>query len=145
MVFNTNYRLTQVKSIAECSKGSILQYLWPSLSYHLTLTSWLSFVVSDCEFVTFLLVSWVRCGTWLYRFLIFAPLLTLSYFEWPFYAGVSVNIFVIDAVSLFIVWCCSHWVWGPVLGHFSRLSVVLGVLYSLAIILSRKRDLVALT
>ena len=32
-----------------------------------------------CEFVTFLLVSWVRCGTWLYRFLIFAPLLTLYY------------------------------------------------------------------
>ena len=30
-----------------------------------------------CEFVTFPLVSWVRCGTWLYRFLIFATLLTL--------------------------------------------------------------------
>ena len=29
-----------------------------------------------CEFVTFPLVFWVRCGTWLYRFLIFAPLLT---------------------------------------------------------------------
>ena len=27
------------------------------------LTSWLSFVVSNCEFVTLLLVSWVRCGT----------------------------------------------------------------------------------
>ena len=40
------------------------------------LTSWLSFVVSYCEFVTFPLVSWVRCVTWLYRFLIFAPLLT---------------------------------------------------------------------
>ena len=26
------------------------------------LTSWLSFVVSNCEFVTFPLVSWVRCG-----------------------------------------------------------------------------------
>ena len=41
------------------------------------LSSWLSFVVSNCEFVTFPLVSWVRCGTGLYRFLIFAPLLTL--------------------------------------------------------------------
>ena len=41
------------------------------------LTSWLSFVVSNCEFVTFPLVSWVRCGTSLYRFLIFAPLLSL--------------------------------------------------------------------
>ena len=27
------------------------------------LTSWLSFVVSDCEFGTFPLVSWVGCGT----------------------------------------------------------------------------------
>ena len=27
------------------------------------LTSWLSFVVHDCEFVTFPLESWVRCGT----------------------------------------------------------------------------------
>ena len=27
------------------------------------LTSWLSFVVSNCEIVTFPLVSWVRCGT----------------------------------------------------------------------------------
>ena len=34
-----------------------------------------------CEFVTFPLVSWVRCGTWLYRFLIFATLL-LSYVVW---------------------------------------------------------------
>ena len=42
------------------------------------LTSWLSFVVSNCEFVTFPLVSWVGCGTWLYRLLIFAPLLTLK-------------------------------------------------------------------
>ena len=44
------------------------------------LTSWLSFVVSYCEFVTFQLVSWVRCGTWFIRFLIFAPLLTLMGF-----------------------------------------------------------------
>ena len=27
------------------------------------LTSWLSFVMSDCEIVTFLLVCWARCGT----------------------------------------------------------------------------------
>ena len=32
--------------------------------------------MSNCKFVTFPLVSLVRCGTWLYRFLIFAPLLT---------------------------------------------------------------------
>ena len=46
------------------------------------LTSWLSFVVSNCEFVTFPLVSWVGCGTSLYRLLIFAPLLNLSMFEY---------------------------------------------------------------
>ena len=48
MVFKTNYRLMQVKSIAdlmqvksiaECSKGSILQYFRSSLSYHLSLRS----------------------------------------------------------------------------------------------------------
>ena len=27
------------------------------------LASWLSFVVSNCKFITFSLVSWVRCGT----------------------------------------------------------------------------------
>ena len=37
MVFKTNYGLIQVKSIAECSKGSILQYFRPSLSYQLSL------------------------------------------------------------------------------------------------------------
>ena len=48
------------------------------------LTYWLSVVVSSCEFVTFPLVSAVRCGTWLYRFLVFAFLpniLTLCYFH----------------------------------------------------------------
>ena len=39
LVFNTDCRLMQVKSIAECSKGSILQYFRPSLSYHLSLRS----------------------------------------------------------------------------------------------------------
>ena len=40
LVFKTNYdRLMQVKSIAECSKGSILQYFRPSLSYRLSLRS----------------------------------------------------------------------------------------------------------
>ena len=41
------------------------------------LTSWLSFVMSKCEVVTFPLVSWVRCAAWLYRSLIFALFLTL--------------------------------------------------------------------
>ena len=36
------------------------------------LTSWLSFVMSNCEAVTFPLLFWVSCGARLYRFLIFA-------------------------------------------------------------------------
>ena len=43
------------------------------------LTSWLSFVVSYCEFVTFPLVSWVRCGTWLYPFLNLHPYLLCNW------------------------------------------------------------------
>ena len=38
-VFKINYCLMQVKSIAECSKGSILQYFRPLFSYHLSLRS----------------------------------------------------------------------------------------------------------
>ena len=41
------------------------------------LTSWLSFVMSNCDVVTFPLVSLVRCGAELYQFLIFALFLTL--------------------------------------------------------------------
>ena len=33
--FQTDYGLMQVKSIAECSKGSILEYFRPSFNYHL--------------------------------------------------------------------------------------------------------------
>ena len=40
MVFNTDYRLMQVKYIAECSKESILQYFQPPLSYHFPLRPW---------------------------------------------------------------------------------------------------------
>ena len=36
MVFKTDYRLIQVKSIAECSHWSILHYIRPSFSYHLS-------------------------------------------------------------------------------------------------------------
>ena len=39
------------------------------------LTSWLSFVMSYCQVITFPLVSWVRCSARLYRLLIFDLLL----------------------------------------------------------------------
>ena len=48
----------------------------------LVVTCWeradlLALICGVCEFVTFTLVSWVRGGTWLYRFVFFAHLLTL--------------------------------------------------------------------
>ena len=43
------------------SELCILTTLWSPAGKGLT--SWLSFVVSHCKFVTFQLVSWVRCGT----------------------------------------------------------------------------------
>ena len=45
------------------------------------LTSWFSFVMSNCEVVTFQLLSWVRCGAGLYRFLIFVLFLTEKMFS----------------------------------------------------------------
>ena len=44
----TNYCLMQVKSIAECSKGSILQSFRPSISYHLLLRPLFYFSLSGC-------------------------------------------------------------------------------------------------
>ena len=41
--------------------------------------AWLSFVMSNCDVVTFPLVSWVRCGAWLNRILIFDLFITLSW------------------------------------------------------------------
>ena len=46
MVFKTEYRLMQVKRIAECSKGSILQHFQPVLSEHLSFNT---FVLSIFE------------------------------------------------------------------------------------------------
>ena len=42
------------------------------------LISWLSFVMSNSDVATFPLVSWVRCGAWLYWFLTCALSLTFS-------------------------------------------------------------------
>ena len=49
----------QVKSIAECSKGSILQYFWPSLIYHLPFTSLLSLFLSGRFTQVLLYVSYL--------------------------------------------------------------------------------------
>ena len=63
--FQTNYRLMQVKSIAECSKGSILQYFRPSLSYSSILQ-------------TFIKLPFV------------IKIFDSSIFEWQFYTGFTV-------------------------------------------------------
>ena len=47
----------QVESIAECSKGSILQYFQPSLSYHLSLGPLFCLFLSDCLRQVFLYTS----------------------------------------------------------------------------------------
>ena len=72
------------------------------------LTSWLSFVVSNCEFVTFPLVSWVRCGTWLYRFLIFTPLLTLNNFRFVLCnVAVKASSWVLTRLLKNVVYSCN--------------------------------------
>ena len=48
LVFKADYRLMQVKSIAEYSKGSILQYFRPSLSYHLSFRALFCLFLSGC-------------------------------------------------------------------------------------------------
>ena len=50
MFFKTNYHLMQVKSIAECSKGSILQNIRPSLSYLLPLIPLFCLFLSGPEY-----------------------------------------------------------------------------------------------
>ena len=47
LILKTNCCLMQVRSIAECSKGSILKYFRPSFSYHLSLTSLSSLFLSS--------------------------------------------------------------------------------------------------
>ena len=53
------FLLCPVFAMSLCA--SVICALWSSAGKGLT--SWLFFVVSYCEFVTFPLVSWVRCGT----------------------------------------------------------------------------------
>ena len=48
LVFKTNYCLMQVKSIAECSPWSILQYFRPSLGCHLSLILLFCLFLSSC-------------------------------------------------------------------------------------------------
>ena len=58
-----------------CFRARLFAALWSPAGKGLT--SWLSFIMYNCEVVTFPLVTWVTCGAWLYRFLVFALFLTL--------------------------------------------------------------------
>ena len=46
-VFKTNYRLMQVNSIAECSKGSILQYCRPAFEVTHSFKTFFCLFLSD--------------------------------------------------------------------------------------------------
>ena len=58
---------------------------------------------ADFSAVTFPLVSWVRCGAWLYRSLIFALFLTFK--TWTNYIHVRSNILFISK-SIYYIWAC---------------------------------------
>ena len=118
LVFKTNYRLMQVKSIAECSKGSILQYFPPSLSCQLLLSSLLCLFWGGCYTQVLLYLcktttlkktkNWfskpiitlcrskvlqehsVIISTFI-KLSIVIKIFALSFLGWPFYAGVTVQ------------------------------------------------------
>ena len=56
-----------------------------------------------CEFVIFPLVSWVRCGTRLYRFLIFATLHTFMLCLWSGPPGFNCWIFFYSGIQLYVL------------------------------------------
>ena len=96
-------------------KPNIYDYLW--IRAHLVidalwspagkgLTSCLSFVMSNCEVATFPLVSWVRCGAWLYRFLIFALCLTFPSITGTATTSRSSNCFMGEVCTAL---CEIHW------------------------------------
>ena len=92
----TNGSLMKVESIAECSPWTILQYFWPFFCVlcfswfcvcsllpcgHLLGKGWPLGCCWWC-LLYFCYFPWVRCGTWLYRFLIFAVFLTSLIDNW---------------------------------------------------------------
>ena len=93
----TNYRLMQVKSIAECSKGRILQYFRPSLSYRLSLRSLIYLFLSGR--FTYLLTSKSKEGASISYCIKFSSLC--------FQVTMSKRIHIFVPVCLFIGFVCS--------------------------------------
>ena len=113
LVFKTNYGFMQVKSIAECSKGSILQYFWPSLSYLLSLRSLFCLFLSGHFTQVLLYCQWslengvtygdsiLFCFVW---FDSLRPINNLSVKQgWVFLGWTSTNITVDNHVT------CGQW------------------------------------
>ena len=65
-----------LRSVQQKGKGLILHTDVETVKQGLT--SWLSFLMSNFEVVTFTLVSWVRCCAGMHRFLTFAIFLTFT-------------------------------------------------------------------
>ena len=74
--FDPNPRVRGLGSVGKIFATMLLHSWFPLIRYMADLLALVWGVY--CEFVTFPLISWVGCGTWLYRFLIFAPLLTMT-------------------------------------------------------------------
>ena len=66
------------------------------------LGSWLSFVMSNCEVVTFPWVTWVRCGSWLYRFQIFAIFLTYQIYSKTLHFNLLIG------YANYLIWICMN-------------------------------------
>ena len=73
------------------------------------LTSWLSLVMSNCEVVTFPLVSWVGCGAWLYRFLVFVIFLT--FIDITPFINVDLVLFIMYVERNLFKWLLLQEVW----------------------------------
>ena len=92
-----------------------------------------------CESITFPLVSWVRCGTWLYRFLIFAPLLTLTISTFCYTVeriernidGKLLSIIERTTVYIWFSWNSSGWMMAVDQRSYNRILLIVGVKMSL--------------
>ena len=72
LVFKTNYRLMQVKSIAECSKG-----FQPSLSYHFPLRPFFCLFLSGCFYSGFTVLHRFYCIVSFYTMIIISQSVSL--------------------------------------------------------------------
>ena len=105
--FKTDYRLMQVKSIAECSKGSILQYFLPSLSYHLSLRSlFCLFLIGRLRQVLLYVVmqdtisSITICAFLLNLFFFLCIFFVHVYILMDYYTNPGINVFFLNNISV---------------------------------------------